>query len=156
MSMRDTYLTDEELQQLIVDVETRDLVSAPPNILDDILVKIETPIDFEIPMKTTEQAEDIGVKRRQSVRKKKEFQLYCFRVISSVAAAIMLLFILPKVSETMPKTSEVMQEMTAVYEPQITLRYETKEEALNDKSFLAEAFGNSNLFDNDFEWNIFK
>ena len=67
----------------------------------------------------------------------------------------MLLFVLPKVSETMPKISEAVQEENACYESQIELRYETKEEALNDRGLLTKVFGNRNLFDDNFRWNIF-
>lgn len=158
MNVENTYLTDEELERLIADVEEHDLVSAPPELLKEILTKIEACADTKTGMDANGSAGDMTVKKSQAVKengKKRDFQLYCFRVISSVAAAIMLLFTLPKVSETVLKTSEAVREET-VYEPQISLRYETKEEALNDRGILAETFGKSNIFDNDFDWNIFK
>ena len=70
MSEHNTYLTDEELEQLIADVEANEMITAPPGMMEEILAGIQ--------------------------HKKKIFQLYCFRVITSAAAAILLLFPLPQ------------------------------------------------------------
>ena len=138
MSERYTYLTDEELEQLIADVEINDLVSAPPDLAEDICAEIERP-----PAKVVHN-------------KKKEFQQYCFRVITSVAAAILLIFIMPKVSEMNLKFSEVMQETTGPEKSHVSLRYATKEEALNDTGFFGKVFGGNNLFGSDLDGRIFK
>lgn len=137
MSEHNTYLTDEELELLIAEVEENEMIAAPPNLMTDVLAKVET----------------------RPKTKSKEFQLYCFRVITSVAAAILLLFMLPGISQLQLKLSEVMEESMAVNDlraEKVTLRYATKEEALNDKGILSAAFGSNRLFGEDSDWNIFE
>jgi len=137
LSEHNTYLTDEELEQLIADVEANEMVSAPPDMMEEILA---------------------GIVMKPGA-KKKEFQLYCFRVITSVAAAILLLFMLPGISELQLKLSEVMEESKGNevwQEEQLTPRYATKEEALNDRGILSATFGSNNLFGEDRDWNIFE
>jgi len=137
LSEHNTYLSDEELEQLIAEVEANEIVSAPPNLMTDVLAKVET----------------------RTRTKSKEFQLYCFRVITSVAAAILLLFMLPGISELQLKLSEVMEESTTVEDlraERVTPRYASKEEAVNDRGILSAAFGSNKLFGEDRDWNIFE
>lgn len=61
------YLTDEELDALISEVE---MTMAPPDLLDDILQRIEK-------------------------KRRKEYRRFCIQVASSAAAAIVLIFMLP-------------------------------------------------------------
>lgn len=70
------YLSDEELERLMNQVEQEELVAAPPDLMERIL--------------GAEQA-----------AQKKEFYAYCFRVITSMAAAIALVFLLPELTERM-------------------------------------------------------
>ncbi len=64
----DSYLSDEELNAMIFEIESGDLVMAPPDIKENVLRKVAS--------------------------KKKEFVTYCFRVVLSAAAAIFLMFLL--------------------------------------------------------------
>ena len=133
MSEYNTYFADEELEQLIAEVEANEMITAPPDMMEEILSRIQ--------------------------KKKKNFQLYCFRVITSAAAAIFLLFMLPGISEFQLKLSEVMVESMEEEDLQtekVTLRYATKEEALNDRGILSTAFGSNKLFGEDKDWNIFE
>lgn len=72
------YISDEELEQLICQVEQTELVAAPPDLTENIL-------------------KAAGLTQKAS--KKKEFYAYCFRVITSVAAAVALIFLLPEMTE---------------------------------------------------------
>lgn len=82
------YLSDDEIDLLISGIEESDLVQAPVDMLDNILAVI-----------------DIN-------RKKVEFRKYCLRVITSVAAAIALLIMIPEFmingGMNIPKKDEVM------------------------------------------------
>lgn len=109
MKIEDGYLTDEELNQLILEVEKNELVSAAPGIMDEILTKIET--------QKTKQHLSVESKR-------KEFQRYCIRVITSVAAAVALVFLTSNMGDM--KVSEVpsRQELVGTIV--------TREEVLNE------------------------
>ena len=150
MSEHNTYLTDEELNQLISDVEVSEMVSAPPDMLEEILTRLDG--EFRIPGNIKERISEVNPRDKRA--KEKEFRMYCFRVIGSVAAAIMLLFVMPKAGEINLKLSEVMQENTMDGKVQVTPRYATKEDALNNRSLWTEVFGNK-LFDGEYRFGNF-
>ena len=72
------YLTDDELNKLIMDVEEKELVQAPTGIEKNVLSFVE-------------------YKRRKRTL---EFGKYCLRVGCAVAAAIALVCIVPFIPET--------------------------------------------------------
>ena len=81
MKLDQNYLSEEELETLIADIEEHDLVQAPPDLLNQILYTIEESEPYIIPY----------VQRKKTI----EFRKYCLQVITSVAAAIVLVFLLP-------------------------------------------------------------
>lgn len=83
MKLEENYLTDEQLMQLILDVEENELVSAPPGLLDTILQEVEK----------AEKAQIKPITSREN--RVKEFRRYCIRVITSVAAAVSIIFFTP-------------------------------------------------------------
>lgn len=83
MKLEENYLTDEQLMQLIQDVEENELVSAPPGLLDTILQEVEK----------AEKAQIKPITSREN--RVKEFRRYCIRVITSVAAAVSIIFFTP-------------------------------------------------------------
>lgn len=106
MEFRNEYLSDEELAVLIHEIEQNDLVMAPPDIRSNVLCR--------------------------TVSKKREFVTYCFRVGTSVAAAIVILFLLPRVLEEQTFESKMpsREEVLAMQE------YVSKEEALDETGFI--------------------
>ena len=76
------YLSDADLKALIMQIEQQELVMAPPDLKDWILREVQAET------KTQTETKD----------KKAEFRRYCFRVWTSVAAAILLIFMLPMIS----------------------------------------------------------
>ena len=118
------YISDEELERLISQVEQEELVAAPPDLLENIL-NAEPELSHlmcceatyvleeeakQIPNacfakgKITEVPEALTAQstvKRMSAAGKKEFYAYCFRVITSVAAAVVLVFLLPELTEQM-------------------------------------------------------
>ena len=112
MDFETTYLSDEELNELINEIEKNDLVMAPPEIKEKVLKK--------------------------ATDNKKEFVMYCFRVLTSVAAAIAILLIIPGTmangtGETqIPSREEVLQ----------TQKYLSKEEALEEEGVVEKVLKN--------------
>ena len=135
------YISDEELEQLILDVEQNELVTAPPDLMDAVLAKLEEP-----KIRTVKTV----------AAKKKEFYAYCIRVITSVAAAVALVFLLPEVSGTVlkqtsltevnrqeiPSREEVSNTVPAKEEVLATGKVPTKEEVLDDTGLFEKVFSN--------------
>ena len=91
------YISDDELERLIHHVEQEELVAAPPDLMEHILEAIE----LSRPMTPV----------KNSKMKKQEFTAYCFRVITSVAAAVALVFFLPHLTEWMNLNGTVSSEL---------------------------------------------
>lgn len=156
MSEKLNYISDEELERLIFQVEQDELVAAPPDLMESIL----------------EAAKNSGVQEELStakvvllpaVERKKEFRVYCFRVITSVAAAVALVFLLPELTNrmnvngvpipepveksvvvgTVPDRAEVAKtvpDRASVVGIQIT---PSKEEVLNDTGFIEQVINST-------------
>lgn len=145
------YMSDEELELLITDVEQNELVAAPPDMLEKILDRIR---EGEEDAEMVSNVKNISSKQNtkqviRPVTNIREFRRYCFKVCASVAAAIVLVFALPVISEN-SLTNTTRQE------PFIKeSRYATKEEALNDQSYLVDKLGNTNIFSKEHEIGIF-
>ena len=118
------YISDEELEHLISQVEQEELVAAPPDLLENILnaePELSHLMCCEVTYVSKEEAKQIpnacfakrkitevpealtaqSTVQRMSAAGKKEFYAYCFRVITSVAAAVVLVFLLPELTEQM-------------------------------------------------------
>jgi len=141
------YLSDEELNSLIAQVEAGDIVTAPPDMLDNILHKLDEsgkkPLQDNTVNPQTDNAIDIARPPRniEPIKQKNEFVKYCIRVIGSVAAAIVLLLVVPEIknSNTYQLSKKNIQEN--VLQQQILFTNEedkwvlTKEEILDDRLF---------------------
>ena len=140
MTNHKNYLSDEELECLMCEIESKDLVSAPPDIQEQVLNALD-----ETPHVITE---------RSNSDKIREFKRYRFRVLATVAAAVVAVFVLPRVENlqqhTMPEKPSVKQEFLK------RGRYKTKEEALNDSSMLENVLGNVNIFSDKDKYNLFR
>lgn len=141
MSFENEYLSDEELNALIREIERNDLVMAPPDIMEKVLT--------------------------QTKNKKRDFTMYCFRVAASAAAAIVMLFTLPGVLQNMsPKISDVVTDayQKEMYETDIPTRqevlakqkYASKEEVLDETGFLNKIFQSISLVEKNIDFSIFK
>lgn len=145
------YMSDEDLELLIADVEQNELVAAPPDLLEEILERVregeEDAVTVSDAQKTTSNRKTAD--SAKSVTNIYEFRRYCFKVCASVAAAVVLVFVLPTMSEnSMANTSGQERFMKES-------RYATKEEALNDQSYLMEKLGGTNIFSKEREIGIF-
>lgn len=128
-----TYLSDEELEQLISTVEQQELVAAPPELMDRILESVEKSQEGN-------QSQNNNVK---------EFRSYCFRVLTSVAAAIAIVFLIPGLQSI--QLPEIPEKQTTV----VSDKYATKEEASSDDRILTRTLGGVNIFDNNNRFKIF-
>ncbi len=140
--MKTEYLTDAELEQLIADIEAYELVTAPPDLCEDILARIEG--------KSEETISHVEMPIAMTRNKKREYRRYCFQVITSMAAAIAIVFLLPNLREN--QNLEVPREQKLFG----TSVYETKQEALSDTGILVETFGGFHIFNQTDRFQIFK
>lgn len=142
MTEKPNYISDEELVRLILQVEQKELVAAPPDLMENIFAKLKDT-------------------------RKKEFYAYCFRVITSVAAAIVLVFLLPGLTEQMAEKKVSSDVLQTVYRQEIP-SYEdvvspvpdkaevvvaevtpSKEEVLNKTGFFKRVISNTGWFNRD-------
>ncbi|WP_022765126.1 hypothetical protein [Butyrivibrio sp. XPD2006] len=111
------YLSDDELDKLITDIEGKELVQAPAGIERNVLSFIE-------------------YKRR---RKTIEFGKYCVRVGFAVAAAIALVCIVPFIPDTqtqIPSREDTVSERNVVSREEVLEKrfLQSKEEVLRERA----------------------
>lgn len=134
------YISDRDLEQLISQVEQNELVTAPPDLMESILEAV------------------VPVKSKKA--KKKEFYTYCFRVVTSVAAAVALVFLLPEFLERLeqegafagespvawyqeiPSYEEVAAKVPSREEVMASKAIPSKDEVLNDIGLFERVLSN--------------
>jgi len=153
------YLSDEALEELISQVEQTELVEAPPDLMENILFSAGLLEEPEI-------IPEANVK--PALARKKEFYAYCFRVITSVAAAVALVFLLPVMLGRMeqrlssaegngwdhyrqeaPKYEDVVKSVPDKEEVVAAKPAPTREEVLNDSAFIDKVFRGTGWFGKD-------
>lgn len=162
MSERLNYISDEELERLMAQVEQEELVAAPPDLMESILEAAE----FSGAREELSTAKVIPL---SAAERKREFRAYCFRVITSVAAAIALAFLLPELTNrmnvsgvpipepvdkstvvgTVPDREEIVRtvpDRATVVGVQVT---PSKEEVLNDTGFIEQVINNTGWFNKE-------
>lgn len=150
------YLTDEELEKLISDVETEGLTMAPPDLMDDVMEKLCSEEDLKQERSSDDsylEPPNGEVDKPPKVidfdKKRKEYRRYCIRVMSSVAAAIAFVFLylggMDVQTEIIPsKESVMMQEV------------QTREEVLQQEERLTSKLYESRRFSELWQNGIFK
>ena len=120
MTNHKNYLSDEELECLMCEIESKDLVFAPPDIQEQVLNVLDETLHV--------------ITERSNTDKIREFKRYRFRVLATVAAAVVAVFVLPRVENlqqhTMPEKPSAKQDFLKKG------RYKTKEEANNFEKWL--------------------
>lgn len=96
MNYEDDYLSDEQLNMLISEVEEHCMVAAPPDMLESVLDKVD---EFKENVNTVDDNRQPEEKQSKIKRPPKvvEYRLYCAKVICGVAAAIMFICVLPTI-----------------------------------------------------------
>ncbi len=95
--MKDTYLSDEELLQLMEQVETEELVEAPEYLAENIMKQVEkSQSKAQILSYNREIREpELQTKKKPPRNKRKELVAYGFKVMLSAAASIAILLAIP-------------------------------------------------------------
>lgn len=149
------YLTDTELENMISELEQTDMVFAPPDLQEQILevLEKETPGQETVAMKLSDD--------RSEQERIRAFHKFRFQVLTTVAAAVLVVLLLPKFEGLKQEEIDFItplqkQEYIQKQEHVIQNRYETKEEALNDSGMLENLLGGVNIFANNNKLNLFK
>ena len=104
--MKIEYMSDEYLMNMVEAIEAHDMVSAPPDLQSEVFAKLGL----------TEKNDEQPVGAPSVARRKREFRIYCFKVIGASAAAILITFALPLLSAQKaptPTKQEVLGASTA-------------------------------------------
>lgn len=149
------YLTDAELESMILELEQNDIVPAPPDLQEQILEALEKemPGQETVAMKSSEE--------RSKQERIQAFHKFRFQVLTTVAAAVLVVLLLPKFEELKQEKIDFLpplqkQEYAQKQEYVIQSRYETKEEALNDSGMLETLLGGVNIFADNNRFNLFR
>lgn len=157
MNEKLNYISDDELERLMLQVEQEELVAAPPDLLESILVAAGLAQEME---QETSTPAPIIAPVKSIHTKKKEFYAYCFRVITSVAAAVVMVFLLPELPVSMqqpdakpvvgkqeiPRYEEVTDTVPARNEVIGVGQTPTKEEVLDNTGFIERVLNNTGWF----------
>ena len=137
MKLDQNYLSDEELEAFITDIEEHDLVSAPPELLSQILHTIELSESYIKPLTSFE------LQRKKTI----EFRKYCLQVITSVAAAIVLVFLFP-MSIQMQKLElpSIPSKDTILAKQTVKTKSDVLEDSSREKMKLEDFFKNMEWF----------
>ena len=135
------YLTDIELESLIQEIEKSELVSTPPDLQNQIMEAWNQEMHALEEQKTREKVI--------------EYKRYRFRVMTTVAAAVLVVFLLPRLESLQQQEIESAQPLMK-HEVVMKSRYETKEDALNDSGVLETMLGGVNIFADNSRWNLFR
>lgn len=135
------YLTDAELDSLIQEIEQNEMVPSPPDLQEQILEVLAQ--------------EEKVLEERNARDKVLEYKRYRFRVMTTVAAAVLVVFLLPRLESLQQQATELPRPLMK-HEIVMKSRYETKEDALNDSGMLETMLGGVNIFADNSRWNFFK
>ena len=165
MNKEFNYISDEVLEQLINQVEQKELVAAPPDLMERILEAVG--LEGELPKESVQYSEPVETKVlpvNSRTARKKEFYGYCFRVITSVAAAVALVFLLPELmgqmeqnasspeqspvirQQEVPSYEEVVDTVPDREEVVTAMRTPSKEEVLDDTGIIKRVLDNTGWF----------
>lgn len=114
------YLSDEELQKLIETVETREMLTAPVDLMENLLKEIAPP--------------------KKSTDKVVEFRNYCFKVAVSIAAAIAILFAAPAMK------AQYYKQPISLSQQQSNTAPRSREEVLESRGRFNKYGQNSSIF----------
>lgn len=136
------YLSDEELDNLILEIEEHEIIEAPPNLSDEILQSVFGNNELDAGGNT----EVINISNRKD--KKRAYIIYSLKVAISVAAAIALMFVMPTIQDksTVTKSKEEMLASEQVL---------SKDEVLNRNSSVSK-LGQSNVISEKLNFDIFE
>lgn len=102
MKIETEYLSEEALAQLIAEVESGDMVLAPPDLQESILRQLHIQREEEEKEEPVEKSETVWDSQKQGKElnnkkraKKKEFYRYCVQIGLGCAACVAMIFMIP-------------------------------------------------------------
>ena len=146
------YLTDNELNCLMQEIEEHDLVFAPPDLQDKIINSVLQNDQSEVFDK--EETCSIYKIDRSGQDKILEYRRFRFRVLTAVAATVLAIFFMPKLEGLLQQIND--PEKNEIQEYFEEYRYVTKEDALNTGSIMESILGGVNIFANESKLNLFR
>jgi len=153
------YLTDVELENLICELEQGDMVQAPPDMQECIMDALERETAEQEIQNTQIMQMSERETSQQEERKKQDniiaYKRYRFRVLTTVAASVMLVFLLPKLEGLQQPEVDLFKPLQR-QEEVIQSKYATREEALNERGILETWLGGVNIFANNDRLNLFR
>ena len=127
------YLTDAELSKLIAEVEPNELIPAAPDLQELILERLEAV-----------EQEEKRLEEQRKCDRIREYKRYRFRVLTAVAAAVAVVFLLPGLEENVAQDKH------------FETFHEAKGELHIDGEIMEAIRGGVNIFANNNRWNLFR
>ena len=163
MNLKKEYLSDAELEQLIAQIEQNDMVPAPPDLMENVVAEISG----NFPEEDTAAACMPGSKPERSVESKVlELRRYRFRVWTSVAAAVAMVFLLSELPEWQEPVlwgrHETWKEVFSETQEKVLNKSrekfmsETRGETADEVGIMSRLLGGANLFDTGNRFEFFK
>ena len=138
------YLSDEELDRLVEEIELQEMMAAPPDLKEQILESI-----------AQEEGMVSARERKCSSEKIAEYKRFRFRVLTTVAAAVLMVFLLPQTE--IPQLQDIHLKNTIFgQKPAMEDPYQSREGMLSDSSVMEAILGGINIFGDNNKWNLFK
>ena len=127
------YLSDTEMEDLIQDIEQTDMVYAPADMQDQILEMLDREaLVSGKPDERSQQEKIIAFKR------------YRFRVLTTVAVAVLVVFLLPKMEDLQQQSTDLRKPVQ-------------KQEYVKQERYIFETLlGGVTIFANDSRFNLFR
>lgn len=174
------YLSDQELEQLILQVEQNELVAAPPDLAQEILGSLDVSIyglehlPEAMPKQVLEQTPDTMLKhlpeqqagcmsklsgisvaavRKEKSRTRGQRRAEFFRYCLQVTAAAAAAILVVFTLPDFLNTRRV--EISTKQEYETAPAYPTKEDVLTQQNLLEKVFGGKNIFSKQTNW-LFK
>ncbi len=122
------YLSDTELEDLIQNIEQTDMVYAPADMQERVLEILDREaLVSKEPDERSQQEKIIAFKR------------YRFRVLTTVAAAVLVVFLLPKLEDLQQQSTDLIKPMQK-----------------QERYIFETLLGGVNIFSNDNRFNLFR
>ena len=130
------YLTDTQLECLVREIELQEMVMAPPDLQEQILEAVEQKMQYR---------QDKAV----------EYRRFRFQVLTTVAAAVLAVFLLPR-AEVLRQERTEQRKIELRLETLLKSCYENREISGNEGGVMENILGDVTIFADNNRWNLFK
>ena len=145
MSKDYEYLSDQELESLIESVEAEGLVNAPEDFMEVVLGNIEDFDKYQKKVSNSPDTTTMNDRKLVAVTGNRpdnktifDYSVYCFKVFGSIAAAILIMVMVPFIrgTEKVPDRAEVVSQISVPSKEDVVSQrpVKSKEEVLNNQT----------------------